>query len=73
MPPGCLREGGFGAKFGSSINQGTYHPGNGLSSSDVAEALEALVRNRDSVLVVVNAGEEPRTLKQILEPSYDAL
>ena len=59
--------------FGSSINQGTYHPGNGLSSPDVAEALEALVRNRDSVLVVVNAGEEPRTLKQILEPSYDAL
>jgi hypothetical protein len=59
--------------FGSSINQGTHHRDIGQNSPGVSEAVENLVRNRDSVLVVVNGGEEPLTLKQILEPRYDAL
>lgn len=59
--------------FGSRTNQGSYRREVGLSSPGVAEAVETLVRNRDSVLVVVGGEEEPRTLKQILEPSYDVL
>jgi hypothetical protein len=55
------------------MNHGGYGGGIGLSSPGVAHAVETLVRNRDSVLVVVNGEDEPQTLKQILEPSYDAL
>lgn len=59
--------------FGSSMNQGSSCHNVRLSSPAVAEAVETLVRNRDSVLVVVDTAEEPRTLKQLLEPNYDTL
>jgi hypothetical protein len=59
--------------FGSHLNQGTDSGEIGLSSPSVAEAVETLVRNRGSVLVVVNGEGDPRTLQQMLEPSYDTL
>jgi hypothetical protein len=59
--------------FGSRMNQGSYRRDIELSSSRVAKAVETLVRNRDSVLVAVGGDEAPRTLKQLLEPNYDAL
>lgn len=59
--------------FGSRMDQNSYDADMKLSSPGVTQAVEILVRNRDSVLVVVEAGEEPRTLRQILEPNYDAL
>jgi hypothetical protein len=59
--------------FGNHLNQDSNPRHMGLTSPGVAEAVESLVRNRDSVLVVVGGGDEPRTLRQILEPNYDAL
>ncbi len=59
--------------FGSRMDQNANGFDTVLNSPGVTEAVETLVRNRDSVLVVVGGGEEPRTLRQIIEPSYDAL
>lgn len=58
--------------FGSHLNQRSYRQ-DGLSSPGVTTAVETLVRNRDSVMVVVDGEQEPQTLRQILEPNYDAL
>lgn len=59
--------------FGNRMNHGAYRRDIELSSPQVADAVATLVRNRDSVLVSVGGDEEPRTLKQLLEPNYDAL
>lgn len=59
--------------FGSRADQGSYRREITLSSPGMADAVDTFVRNRVSVLVVVGEEEEPRTLNQLLEPSYDAL